>query len=161
MIGFRDGPFFLAFAFFLAFFDLPESALTSSLDASASAASSLSASSAAPRRVRLPVGRTGRVTTAVWPWVVSVAPVSVPASVPVSSAEPAPSRSSLTACLSSWFVWSPSSVHTLSSIQFEQGRKDLNLQPAVLETAALPVELRPSVGDTLAFSSPYCAEAYT
>jgi hypothetical protein len=27
-----------------------------------------------------------------------------------------------------------------------QGRQDLNLQPAVLETAALPVELRPFAG---------------
>src|SRR5690348_9539489 len=27
-----------------------------------------------------------------------------------------------------------------------QGRQDLNLQPAVLETAALPVELHPSAG---------------
>src|SRR5271163_472778 len=28
----------------------------------------------------------------------------------------------------------------------QQGRQDLNLQPAVLETAALPVELRPFAG---------------
>src|SRR6185312_1576230 len=32
----------------------------------------------------------------------------------------------------------------LVRIQFQQGRQDLNLQPAVLETAALPIELRPS-----------------
>ncbi len=40
----------------------------------------------------------------------------------------------------------PSSVHHVHSsfIQLKQGRQDLNLQPAVfLETAALPVELRP------------------
>ena len=30
-----------------------------------------------------------------------------------------------------------------SIIRLQQGRQDLNLQPAVLETAALPVELRP------------------
>ena len=33
-----------------------------------------------------------------------------------------------------------------------QGRQDLNLQPAVLETAALPVELRP-----FAVGRPTCA----
>ena len=42
-------------------------------------------------------------------------------------------------------VWSPSSVH-IRCIQLQQGRQDLNLQPAVLETAALPVELRPFSG---------------
>jgi hypothetical protein len=45
----------------------------------------------------------------------------------------------------------------------EQGRQDLNLQPPVLETGALPIELRPSVarglyprpaGITRAVSSP-------
>jgi hypothetical protein len=38
-----------------------------------------------------------------------------------------------------------------------QGRQDLNLQPAVLETAALPVELRPFAGwqaNLLVSSSP-------
>jgi hypothetical protein len=30
--------------------------------------------------------------------------------------------------------------------RIQQGRQDLNLQPAVLETAALPVELRPFAG---------------
>ena len=34
-------------------------------------------------------------------------------------------------------------VSTLVEYSVEQGRQDLNLQPAVLETAALPVELRP------------------
>jgi hypothetical protein len=34
-------------------------------------------------------------------------------------------------------------VSTRVEYSVEQGRQDLNLQPAVLETAALPVELRP------------------
>jgi hypothetical protein len=40
---------------------------------------------------------------------------------------------------------------------YQQGRQDLNLQPAVLETAALPVELRPFAGwqaNLLVSSSP-------
>ncbi|SBS75841.1 hypothetical protein MHPYR_280009 [uncultured Mycobacterium sp.] len=37
-----------------------------------------------------------------------------------------------------------STMFQTSLIQLLQGRQDLNLQPAVLETAALPVELRPS-----------------
>jgi hypothetical protein len=37
-------------------------------------------------------------------------------------------------------------VSTIARITHQQGRQDLNLQPAVLETAALPVELRPFAG---------------
>ena len=37
----------------------------------------------------------------------------------------------------------PCPVSTRVEYSVEQGRQDLNLQPAVLETAALPVELRP------------------
>src|SRR5918994_2729572 len=36
--------------------------------------------------------------------------------------------------------------HSSAGLWFVQGRQDLNLQPAVLETAALPVELHPSAG---------------
>ena len=46
---------------------------------------------------------------------------------------------------------------------FLQGRQDLNLQPAVLETAALPVELRPfAVGKTCPVRPrpTQCAEAH-
>jgi hypothetical protein len=39
-------------------------------------------------------------------------------------------------------------VSTLVEYSVEQGRQDLNLQPAVLETAALPVELRPYTDDS-------------
>ncbi len=47
------------------------------------------------------------------------------------------------------FVWVSGGhypVSTLVEYSVEQGRQDLNLQPAVLETAALPVELRPFAG---------------
>jgi hypothetical protein len=37
-------------------------------------------------------------------------------------------------------------VSTIARIHHQQGRQDLNLQPAVLETAALPLELRPFAG---------------
>src|ERR1700754_1858149 len=113
-MGFRRCPF----AAFLAFFFL---ALASSSSEAASCASDVaSASSAAdPRRDRLPVGRTGCVTT-----------------------EPVPSGSSLTARLSSGLC-GHLPVSTPVEYSVEQGRQDLNLQPAVLETAALPVELRP------------------
>ena len=40
---------------------------------------------------------------------------------------------------------SAKSSHTFSALRGEQGRQDLNLQPPVLETGALPVELRPWV----------------
>jgi hypothetical protein len=73
----------------------------------------------------------------------SVLSVTVP-----SPFEPAPSRSSLTACLSSGFLGGHYPVSTLVEYSVEQGRQDLNLQPAVLETAALPVELRPFIDDT-------------
>src|SRR5690242_15035375 len=105
-------------AAFLAFFFL--ALASSSREAASCAPESMSMSSAAvPRRDRLPVGRTGCVTT-----------------------EPVPSGSSLTACLSSVFV-GHLPVSTPVEYSVEQGRQDLNLQPAVLETAALPVELRP------------------
>ena len=43
----------------------------------------------------------------------------------------------------------PSRPASSSDVRRQQGRQDLNLQPAVLETAALPVELRPfAVGRT-------------
>jgi hypothetical protein len=44
--------------------------------------------------------------------------------------------------------------------RIQQGRQDLNLQPAVLETAALPVELRPFAGwqaNLLVPGLPLCA----
>src|SRR4029079_13099468 len=107
------------------------------LPASSSAGASLapvevSASSAPPRRDRLSVGRAGCVDTA-----------------------PVPSGSSLTACLSSGLC-GHLPVSTLVEYSVEQGRQDLNLQPAVLETAALPVELRPfSSGLTQFARSPF------
>src|SRR5712671_2009131 len=76
---------------------------------------------------------------------VSGATVSTSATSP---AEPALSRSSLTACLSSGVCRGHLPVSTLVEYSVEQGRQDLNLQPAVLETAALPVELRPFKDDT-------------
>src|SRR5687767_4687664 len=104
--------------------------------ASVSVAASLtpSASLTAERRDRLPVGRSGWVTTVVCPPVSSVLSVPSPAAL---------SRSSLTACLSSGSFGGHYPVSTLVEYSVEQGRQDLNLQPAVLETAALPVELRP------------------
>src|SRR6476620_3810547 len=112
-MGLPRGPL----AAFLVFF-LP-------LPASSSAGASLapdemSASSAPGRRERLPVGRAGCVDTA-----------------------PVPSGSWLAACLSSVLCVVTYQCPHLSSIRLQQGRQDLNLQPAVLETAALPVELRP------------------
>src|SRR3954469_24691295 len=100
------------------------------LPASSSAGASLapdemSPSSAPPRRDRLPVGRAGCVTT-----------------------EPVGSGSSLTPCLSSVLCGVTFQCPHLSSIRLQQGRQDLNLQPAVLETAALPVELRPFMDNT-------------
>jgi hypothetical protein len=47
-----------------------------------------------------------------------------------------------------WFLVGHYPVSTLVEYSVEQGRQDLNLQPAVLETAALPVELRPFIDDT-------------
>src|SRR5687768_7139148 len=130
VIGLRDGPVFLAALGFL-----PSPFLV------VSAADAVVAVPAPSRRDRLPEGRWGRVTTAVGLPASPSSGVSVP-----SLAEPAPSRSSLTAC--SLVRSCLSSVVTfqcphLSSIRLQQGRQDLNLQPAVLETAALPVELRP------------------
>src|SRR3954471_8948348 len=112
-MGFRRGP--LA-AFLVFFLPLP----TSSSATASCAPVEVSASSALPRRDRLPVGRAGCVTT-----------------------EPVGSGSSLTPCLSSVLCGVTFQCPHLSSIRLQQGRQDLNLQPAVLETAALPVELRP------------------
>ena len=117
--------------------------------------SSGSASAVAPRwRDRLPVGRWGRLTT-----------TASGTGQYASPAASALSRSSLTACPSCRVRLgrvptarcAPSSVHHDSSCLFsyQQGRQDLNLQPAVLETAALPVELRPSL--FRAVGSPNCA----
>jgi hypothetical protein len=72
-------------------------------------------------------------------------------------------------------LWSLSSVHhgthfwsgfssgrsaRIVAGRIQQGRQDLNLQPAVLETAALPVELRPFAGwqaNLLVPGFPLCA----
>src|SRR3954447_11567340 len=102
-------------AAFFVFLGLPASS-----SAGASCAPDEMSTSSAPRRERLPVGRAGCVDTA-----------------------PVPSGSSLTACLSSVLCGVTFQCPHLSSIRLQQGRQDLNLQPAVLETAALPVELRP------------------
>src|SRR6478736_1085310 len=115
-MGLLRGPLAAFLAFFLAL-------ASSSREAASCAPESVSMSSAAvPRRDRLPVGRTGCVTT-----------------------EPVPSGSSLTAYfLCRWMsLCSHLPVSTPVEYSVEQGRQDLNLQPAVLETAALPVELRP------------------
>lgn len=48
-------------------------------------------------------------------------------------------------CTANHFCPISTSVHHCTTVvlTLEQGRQDLNLQPAVLETAALPFELRP------------------
>src|ERR1700742_558665 len=165
-LAFLSAPAFLAAEDFLASLE----SSTSSEDAT-STSSSVSATRC---RDRLPVGRCGRVaglvTTAVRPPLVlsSVSPPSRAASL-------AASPSSSTACS---FVHSlshdafrteslniqhgtdpvvrlllrPFRPASSSDVCLLQGRQDLNLQPAVLETAALPVELRP-----FAVGRPTCA----
>src|SRR5690349_18404421 len=148
-MGFRDGPSLgLRAVFFFAFGPLPLSLPPDPSVSGVASVSSVSSTSTA-RRDRLPVGRSGRFTTAVCARA-SPPSVSAPLSVP---AELAPSRSSLTACSlvigrhGSRFggppVQYPDRPAPRTEYSVEQGRQDLNLQPAVLETAALPVELRP------------------
>src|SRR5277367_2092110 len=155
---------FLAFSDFWPFltFLVAESAAETSTSSDVSSPSTPSSVSTTRCLDRLPVGRCGRVagfvTTAVrppLPRLSSVAPPSLAAS-------SAMSPSSLTARS---FVRQLSRepfpaglgtvpVSSMARLRLQQGRQDLNLQPAVLETAALPVELRPFAVGRLSQTDP-------
>ncbi len=89
----------------------PAAAESSTSDAS----STSSAGSAPARRDRFPVGRMGRVATA------AGGPLIPPSCGPSPVEGPSAGLSSLTACLSSGYVWSPSQCPHLSSIPLSRG----------------------------------------